>query len=392
MRKLLFPVQLLLYMIILIGCTTSPLESKQPIDVFSVQVEKVKKDTFVETLTLGGLTKAKQDFPVMVTTPSMVEEVYVQQGQRVKQGERLLRLHHPELESQISLAQRQVTLLEQALNQTKEMDAAIVREELWKEYQEVLKKTEALVKGAQTGAVTMLDLLQTSTELLLIQSQLQTAVGLAQEEQRGQLLWQYEQAKQQLESLEQLKEGLIIKAPFSGVITMLNVAANELAIPQTPLLNLADLDQLLVQAPLNLTQLNRLKEGMPANIWFEEQGLAVQTTIHSISTGNIPGNAYAAFMLDNQEANLLPGQLVKIEVETERTEDALLVPVQAVTFKEDAAYVFTVSGDTARKKDVTLGKRNEEYYEVLSGLTEKDLVIVQGKERVIDGSKVSIQK
>lgn len=379
-------------MIILIGCTTSPLESKQPIDVFSVQVEKVKKDTFVETLTLGGLTKAKQDFPVMVTTPSMVEEVYVQQGQRVKQGERLLRLHHPELESQISLAQRQVTLLEQALNQTKEMDAAIVREELWKEYQEVLKKTEALVKGAQTGAVTMLDLLQTSTELLLIQSQLQTAVGLAQEEQRGQLLWQYEQAKQQLESLEQLKEGLIIKAPFSGVITMLNVAANELAIPQTPLLNLADLDQLLVQAPLNLTQLNRLKEGMPANIWFEEQGLAVQTTIHSISTGNIPGNAYAAFMLDNQEANLLPGQLVKIEVETERTEDALLVPVQAVTFKEDAAYVFTVSGDTARKKDVTLGKRNEEYYEVLSGLTEKDLVIVQGKERVIDGSKVSIQK
>lgn len=379
-------------MIILIGCTTSPLESKQPIDVFSVQVEKVKKDTFVETLTLGGLTKAKQDFPVMVTTPSMVEEVYVQQGQRVKQGERLLRLHHPELESQISLAQRQVTLLEQALNQTKEMDAAIVREELWKEYQEVLKKTEALVKGAQTGAVTMLDLLQTSTELLLIQSQLQTAVGLAQEEQRGQLLWQYEQAKQQLESLEQLKEGLIIKAPFSGVITMLNVAANELAIPQTPLLNLADLDQLLVQAPLNLTQLNRLKEGMPANIWFEGQGLAVQTTIHSISTGNIPGNAFAAFMLDNQEANLLPGQLVKIEVETERTEDALLVPVQAVTFKEDAAYVFTISGDTARKKDVTLGKRNEEYYEVLSGLTEKDLVIVQGKERVIDGSKVSIQK
>lgn len=217
MRKLLFPVQLLLYMIILIGCTTSPLESKQPIDVFSVQVEKVKKDTFVETLTLGGLTKAKQDFPVLVTTPSMVEEVYVQQGQRVKQGERLLRLHHPELESQISLAQRQVTLLEQALNQTKEMEAAIDREELWKEYQEVLKKTEALVKGAQTGAVTMLDLLQTSTELLLIQSQLQTAVGLAQEEQRGQLLWQYEQAKQQLESLEQLKEGLIIKAPFSGL-------------------------------------------------------------------------------------------------------------------------------------------------------------------------------
>lgn len=392
MRKLLYPIQLLLYMIILIGCTTSPLESKQPLDIIAVQVEKVKKDTFVETVILSGLTKAKQDFPVLVTTPMQVEEVYVQQGQIVAQGDLLLRLFNPELEQQISMAEKQVMLLEQALKQTKQLESPIDTEQLWKEYQETVQRADALVKGAQSGAVTMLDLLQASTELLLIQSQLQTLTALAQEEQREQLVWQYEQAKQQLKALEQAKEGLIIKAPFSGMVTMLTVSANDIALPQTPLLHLANTEQLLVHSPLNHAQINRLKEGMPADIWFEEQGAAVKVSINSISMGNVPGSTYAEFILDNQETRFVSGQLVKVEVETERIPDALLVPVQAVTFSEENAYVFTVSNHVAQKKYVTLGSRNEDYYHVLSGLTENDQVIVQGKERVIDGSKVYIQK
>ena len=392
LRKLLYPIQLLLYMIMLIGCTTSPLESKQPLDIIAVQVEKVKKDTFVETVILSGLTKAKQDFPVLVTTPMQVEEVYVQQGQIVAQGDLLLRLFNPELEQQISMAEKQVMLLEQALKQTKQLESSIDTEQLWKEYQETVQRADALVKGAQSGAVTMLDLLQASTELLLIQSQLQTLTALAQEEQREQLVWQYEQAKQQLKALEQAKEGLIIKAPFSGMVTMLTVSANDIALPQTPLLYLANTEQLLVHSPLNHAQINRLKEGMPADIWFEEQGAAVKVSINSISMGNVPGSTYAEFILDNQETRFVSGQLVKVEVETERIPDALLVPVQAVTFSEENAYVFTVSNHVAQKKYVTLGSRNEDYYHVLSGLTENDQVIVQGKERVIDGSKVYIQK
>ena len=66
------------------------------------------------------------------------------------------------------------------------------------------------------------------------------------------------------------------------------------------------------------------------------------------------------------------------------------VPESAVTIQGSTAFVYTVSNETAEKKNIEIGKRNFGKVSVVSGINEGDLVITEGVSKVRNNAKIKI--
>ena len=67
------------------------------------------------------------------------------------------------------------------------------------------------------------------------------------------------------------------------------------------------------------------------------------------------------------------------------------VPESAVTIQGKTAFVYTVNGDIAEKKNIEIGRRNFGKVSVETGIQEGDIVISERISKVRDKSKIKIQ-
>lgn len=93
----------------------------------------------------------------------------------------------------------------------------------------------------------------------------------------------------------------------------------------------------------------------------------------------------------NDENLLVPGNYVDVKIGPKETQNVLLVPQAAVAQDEHGNYVMVVKDNIAEQRRVTLGDTIGTKQIVKSGLTAEDKVIVQGLQKVTNGTKVSAQ-
>ena len=93
----------------------------------------------------------------------------------------------------------------------------------------------------------------------------------------------------------------------------------------------------------------------------------------------------------NDENLLVPGNYVDVKIGPKETQNVLLVPQAAVAQDEHGNYVMVVKDNIAEQRRVTLGDTIGTKQIVKSGLTAEDKVIVQGLQKVANGTKVSAQ-
>ncbi|MEM9137309.1 MAG: multidrug transporter, partial [Cyanobacteria bacterium P01_F01_bin.42] len=79
-------------------------------------------------------------------------------------------------------------------------------------------------------------------------------------------------------------------------------------------------------------------------------------------------------------------------IETVANQDAIVVPLGAVFSRDQSDYVFVVneSEGTAQKREVTLGVEGLSGVEVLSGVASGEWVVMEGQNRLVDGTLVEI--
>jgi HlyD family secretion protein len=383
--------------LLLSGCTTKPLESAdQQEEVIPVRTDLVIQASFSETIELSGRSKSRQDLPILTPTPMTVKEVPFKVGERVNEGDVLIQFDDQQAKTQLTEARNQVKRLEQGVAEAERLqrEALSAAQVAQAEGQEALDRAQAILDGAQTGAVTILDLLQASTQLLLLQNQLQLSPDALQNVNPAQLQIQLEQARGQVRLAEEALDQLTVTAPFAGVITARQIEPKGVAIPNVPLLQLSQLDQIIVELQVGSTHINQLQTGMKAFVLLEGQQQPIEATLDFLSPGvGLQGNLYQAqIILDNKEQQLYPGKLAKVEVEVDHYENALLVPVQAVFFQENKSFIYTVEENLASIREIQLGERNRSFYRVISGIEKDEQVITTGRERVTDGRRVYIQK
>jgi multidrug efflux pump subunit AcrA (membrane-fusion protein) len=89
---------------------------------------------------------------------------------------------------------------------------------------------------------------------------------------------------------------------------------------------------------------------------------------------------------------LRPGMQVDIEGEGVVAASALVAPGDAILFREDSNVVFVIEEGRARLRQVRLGYVTYALAEITAGLKEGDLVVVAGKDGLVEGQRVRVRR
>ncbi len=169
-----------------------------------------------------------------------------------------------------------------------------------------------------------------------------------------------------------------VEAPVSGRIHLLNIPSGQMVSPQTPIAQIYGRTYLQVKVPGIYFRSIRTGDavrvdGREGRIYYRSSILDPMTSTFEIRAG-IDG---------------IVGQMVDAEIVVRRSDSALLVPTSAVVGVETKS-VFVVKDGIARRRVVKVGISNEDWTEILDGLSPDDTVVVLGNRNLVDGMKVRV--
>ena len=179
-----------------------------------------------------------------------------------------------------------------------------------------------------------------------------------------------------------LDEAVMI-APFSGTVMSLKAEAGDLA-SSSAIMTLADLTNLRVLASVDETEITQIAIGQEAIITFdafanaELQGEVLEVPIEGTLSSNVVYYEVPISLVGGETLTLKPGMTANISLLAGQEDDALLIPVMAVQLSSDG-YVVTVqnSDGSTTLVPIKIGLNDGVYVQVLSGLIEGDVVVVE---------------
>jgi membrane fusion protein (multidrug efflux system) len=186
-----------------------------------------------------------------------------------------------------------------------------------------------------------------------------------------------------------------IKAPFSGVVGLRTISPGALVEPGDVITTLDDISVVKLDFSVPSSYLATLAPGLeirarssafPQEV-FQGEVSSVSTQIDPV-TRSITARA----IIPNEQLRLRPGLLMTVTL-FKNPREALVVPEEALVPTGRQNFVFVVdraTGNTAEKREVTIGTRLEGKVEVLSGLEHGELIVTHGTIKVRPGQPVEI--
>ncbi len=171
-------------------------------------------------------------------------------------------------------------------------------------------------------------------------------------------------------------ESGIVRAPFSGTVTLIKFRKGETALPQIPVMRLEDITDRFIELSLEQQSALRIRPGQKARISFESLRSEVLwgkvTVIFSREDEFI-----AHIQVPGLSENVLPGMTADVSVEIGTITNALLVPIRAISNG-----MITVKRKGRWKKEkVTIGHVDGMNVEILSGnFKTSDEILLQKEE------------
>lgn len=203
-----------------------------------------------------------------------------------------------------------------------------------------------------------------------------------------------ETARAGVEAARARKMDRVIRAPFSGVVGLTDVAPGALISPGAPIVTLDDLTSVRVDFEVPDRYVPVLAEGSPivarADAWPTEAFRGRIARLDSrIDAATRALTARAEF--PNPGGRIKPGMLMRVLI-SHGAREGLAVPESAVQFEGDQAFVFVITprgeGFSARKQAVRTGASEGGFVEITSGLRAGEKVVADGLNRIQDGQPV----
>ena len=187
-----------------------------------------------------------------------------------------------------------------------------------------------------------------------------------------------------------LKDGKNIVADFGGKIGKREIAQGVLG-SNSLIITLDDLKKIIIDIKVPENYVGILKPGLKAEIQNSAFNKSFKGIVESISSRIDPStrSILARIIVDNSNFEIIPGQLMTVKVIYDET-NQIGVPESAVTIQGNTAFVYVVNTDTAKKKNIKMGKRNFGKVSIVSGINEGDMVISEGVSKVRNNAKVKI--
>ena len=209
-----------------------------------------------------------------------------------------------------------------------------------------------------------------------------------------------DQLKSQLDALRaqyrNTMDNTVLTSPINGVVIARNYDPGDMTGGQ-PVLTVGQITpNVKVMINVNETDITVVKRGMPVDVTLDAfPGETFSGRITRVapavdaSTRTFPVEVQVA----NPGGKILPGMFARVEINLGQREN-VVVPDRAVVKQSGSAvkFVYTYSNGTVQYKQVELGQRLDDSYELLSGIQDGDTVVVAGQVRLVDGAKAQIKR
>src|SRR5690606_39022060 len=93
---------------------------------------------------------------------------------------------------------------------------------------------------------------------------------------------------------------------------------------------------------------------------------------------------------DNDDLALFPNQFVNVRLRVKTLNAVITIPSDAVQYGTTRTYVYVVEDGKSYVREITLGATANNRVEVVTGIDEGELVILEGLDRLRDGKQVTI--
>lgn len=161
---------------------------------------------------------------------------------------------------------------------------------------------------------------------------------------------------------------------------------------QQPIFSLPDFSKMRVKMKVHESQVKKVQTGQKANLRLEAIADRPLTgTVSKIGTvGQNDGywgsriRAYETHITLDEvptDAGLKPGMSAEVKILVRKTPDALLVPVSAVAEVDGQKVVYLVRGNRVERREVQTGDENEQFVQILDGLTDGEQVALDARAR-----------
>lgn len=372
-----------------------------------VQVSPVLSKPLTYSISMSGDMAPQMQVDIFPRVSGYLEQIHVRLGDSVKQGQTIAQIDRTdylqkvrETEARAAQAKAQLAEIEagprpeelrQAEEAVKGAESRFENSKLHRERVEALFKRQVISKKER-------DL--SEMEYTVAESQLASSREHLKLLREGARQEAKEASRARLKEIEAvLAQERIrlqytqITAPFSGEISRKYVDAGALVSSSTPIVNLIHTETIKVVVNVLEKDIPLLKAGMKAKIRTESfPGKIFEGKIVRISSALDPVTRTLQAEIDvpNSERLLKPGMYARIDVVLMEKPRALLIPRHAIVLSDGSKAIFILKGNQAIRRPVVTGYEQEQYIEILEGVSEGDQVVVKGQELIKERSTIRV--
>ena len=350
----------------------------------------VRRGTITASVEAMGVVRAAREAHLSLKMGGTVQRIFVQVGGEVEEGEVLLTLDTRELERRVREAELslEVQKLQLAKARAGPSDAEIeiakanlrratvAREAAQADYDEIADEEDAATSPEAVA------LERAKADYERARAEFERAVEGATPEEIELLEKQVALAEVALEEAKaRLAEAQII-APFAGTVTAIEVREGENVGALVPLITLSDLTTLEIVAQIDEIDVAEVAVGQKVQIRLDafpgEELAGTITRVAPAATTERGSTIYQAVVrFERTDLPLRLGMGANLRITTLEKADVLLVPNRAIQPIGRKRVVRVLEGGNVREVEVVTGLSNESETEIVEGLREGEVVLVE---------------
>tara|TARA_R110000868_G_scaffold383578_2_gene650589 strand:+ start:1302 stop:2603 length:1302 start_codon:yes stop_codon:yes gene_type:complete len=259
----------------------------------------------------SGNVRSENQVPLFPQINAKVSAVFVENGDYVKKGDKLIQLEDEQFRQQLVQADAGLNINNARLKQAEAR------------YSELKSRYDRTKQLADKNLSSTSEIEQLDAQLISADADVELAKA------------QVSQSKSLVEERKEALARTIVRAPISGTIGQRNAQVGMQVNGNTQLFMIGDLTKLRVEIILTETMLNKISIGQTAHILVEDyegNDRVIEAKLSRVSPflNEITRSTEAEIDVENQNGWLKPGMFVPVDVLFGESEKATLIPISAI--------------------------------------------------------------
>jgi multidrug efflux pump subunit AcrA (membrane-fusion protein) len=392
-------------MLMLMTCWCLPVRAQQERPAV-VEVAPVIQKTIAQPVTFVGTVEPRRRSQVAGEVEGVVSHIYVEEGQPVQQGDRLLDLRQDRLQLALQIEQGTAERYHQELVALRNGS----RPEEIEEAQAAVQEAEAELAQTQRERVRQRSLSERGVASVQSREDAETAFDLARKrllrarkryelvslgpraEHVAQAAAQYQAAQAEVARTQHDLRHAQVKAPFEGVVVAKHTEIGQWLDRGNPVVTLIELSPVRIPVPVPERYIAQVQLGsnglvqldaLPGSTW---QG----TVVHIIPQATASRTFPVVIEVANPEARIKSGMFARVTLTVGEQQNALMVPKDAIVTQGPQQIVYVVREGQATPVPIQRTTFYEGFAVVTGALEPGEQVVIRGNERLQPGQPVQV--